>query len=181
MNYEQHNRPEMNLVPVGLVKSPIKTPSIKISKDNLELKPSVEELKKLQKEIDNTISEILIFKKWEPLLKGIDGFSHILVLYWPHLIDPEKRKLEQVHPMGREEIPIQGIFATCSPARPNPVLVSAVQLIRQEKNKLIVKGFEAVDNSPIIDIKPYSVHYMKKENLRFPKWMRKIYKEFGID
>lgn len=126
------------------------------------------------KKIENTLSEILIFESWNPLLKGIETFPHILVLYWPHLIDLERRKLEQVHPMGRKEIPLQGIFATCSPARPNPILVSAIELVRRGKNKLIVKGLEAVDQSSVIDIKPYNINYMKKENLRFPEWMQEI-------
>ncbi len=170
----------MDLEPVGIVKSPIKTPNLATTKDNLELKPSMDQLKKQHKKIEETLSEILVFEEWEPLLKGIEGFSHVLVLYWPHLIDPEKRKLEQVHPMGRKDIPMQGIFATCSPARPNPVLVSAVPLIRMKKNSLIVKGFEAVDQSPVIDIKPYSTHYMKKENSRSPEWMENINQELGI-
>ncbi len=176
---ENENWPEMNLVPVGIVQSPIKTPSLAATKDNIRLTPSLEELKKQHKKIAETLSEIRIFEKWTPLLKGIDAFSHVLVLYWPHLIDPEKRKLEQVHPMGRKEIPLQGIFSTCSPARPNPVLVSAVPLVRREKNTLIVKGFEAVDQSPVIDIKPYSIHYMQKENIKVPEWMEKINKEFS--
>ena len=180
MNQEQYNGPEMNLIPVGLVQSPLKTPSMGATKNNLKLKDSMEKLKKQHKEIENTLSEILIFDPWLPLLKGIEEFSHILVLYWPHLIGPEGRKLEQVHPMGRKDILQQGIFATCSPARPNPILVSAVELVRREKNKLIVKGFEAVDQSPVIDIKPYSVNYLKKENLRFPEWMQKINAELDV-
>ena len=169
----------MNLEPVGIVKSPIKTPTLAATKDNLELKPSLEELKKQHQKLQETLTEILIFEQWEPLLKGVEAFSHVLILYWPHLIDPEKRRLEQVHPMGREDIPVQGIFATCSPARPNPVLVSAVPLVSREKNKLIVKGFEAVDQSPVIDIKPYNANYMQKENLKVPEWMEKINQEFA--
>ncbi|MFH2092109.1 MAG: tRNA (N6-threonylcarbamoyladenosine(37)-N6)-methyltransferase TrmO [Pseudomonadota bacterium] len=180
MENQQYHWPEMNLVPVGIVKSPIKTPNLRTTKDNIKLTPSLDELKKQHTEIAQTLSEIQVFEKWEPLLNGIEAFSHVLVLYWPHLIDPEKRKLEQVHPMGRTQIPLQGIFATCSPARPNPILVSALTLVRREKNKLIVQGFEAVDQSPVIDIKPYSIHYMQKENLRFPEWMEKINKELGI-
>lgn len=180
MNQEQYNWPEMNLTPVGIVQSPLETPSLGTTKDNLTQKTSMEELKKQQKQIENTLGNILIFEPWKTLLKGIEDFSHILVLYWPHLIDPERRNLQQVHPMGREDIPLQGVFATCSPARPNPILVSAVELVRRDKNKLIVKGLEAVDQSPVIDIKPYNINYMKKENLRFPEWMQKINAELVI-
>ena len=180
MNTKLPPWPEMNITPVGIVHSPIKIPNLTTTKDNLRLKPPLAEFKKQHEEIKQTLSELLIFEKFAPLLKGIDAFSHVLVLYWPHLLDPEKRSLEQVHPMGRVDIPVQGIFATCSPARPNPVLVSAVQLVGREKNKLFVKGFEAVDQSPIIDIKPYNANYMTKEDLKVPEWMRKMNQEFGI-
>ncbi len=177
---EHDTWPEMNLVPVGIVKSPIKTPTMRPTDKNLENAHSMADFKRKHRELENTLVEIQIFKPWEPLLKGIEAFSHILVIYWPHLIDPERRKLQQVHPMGRQEIPLQGIFATCSPARPNPVLVSAVPLVERKANTLIVKGLEAVDQSPVIDIKPYSAHYMQKEGLRFPEWMQKINQELGI-
>lgn len=177
---KQFNWPAMNLVPVGIVNSPLKTPTMRANDENLENAHSMEDFKKKHQELENTLVEIQVFKPWEPLLKGIEAFSHILVLYWPHLIAPERRKLQQVHPMGRQEIPLQGIFATCSPARPNPILVSAVPLVGRKANTLIVKGFEAVDQSPVIDIKPYSAHYMQKEGLRFPEWMQKINQELGI-
>lgn len=179
-NRKLYNWPEMNLVPVGIVKSDLKTPTMRSTDDNLENNHSAESFKKKQAEIENALSEIQVFQPWEPLLKGIEAFSHILVIYWPHLIDPERRNLQQVHPMGRKEIPLQGIFATCSPARPNPVLVSAVPLVKREGTRLIVRGFEAVDQSPVIDIKPYSAHYMKKDGLRFPEWMENINRELGI-
>ncbi len=164
--------PEMILAPVGRVKSPIKTPSLKANRDDLA--PGLtrgDTLKKEQARIRDTISEITIFDPWTVLLKGLEAFSHILVLYWPHLISLEKRKITQVHPMGDKTIPKQGIFATCSPARPNPVLVSAVRLVSIKGNLLTVKGLEAVDNSPVIDIKPYTPHYMGVDGLRIAEWM----------
>ena len=109
----------MHLTPVGLVQNSLKKPTLGATKDNLTSKASAEEIKKHHKEIENTLSDILIFEPWHPLLKGIEAFSHILVLYWPHLIDPERRNLKQVHPMGNKEIPLQGIFAHLQPG-PTP-------------------------------------------------------------
>lgn len=83
--------------------------------------------------------------------------------------------------MGRKDLPVQGIFSTCSPARPNPVLVSAVPLLERKGNILKVKGLEAVDQSPVIDIKPYVKTYYWVENLSVPEWMITIHKELGID
>lgn len=130
MNQKQYNWPEMNLTPVGVFLSLLKTLTLRATKDNLKLKPLMEELKNQHKKIENTLSEILIFDSGNPLLKGIETFSHILV--------------------------------------------SAIELVRREINKLIVKGLEALDQSRVIDIKPYNINYMKKEGLRFPEWMQKI-------
>ncbi len=170
----KNNWPEIILKPVGKIISPLTVPTLKATQDSLEPESNLKTLRKEQEKIQNTISEIQIFKSSTNRLKGIEAFSHILVLYWPHLIDPEKRKLEQVHPMGRKDIEKQGIFATCSPARPNPVLVSAVPLIQRQGNTLKVRGLEAVNNSPVIDIKPYSPHYLMVENLHLPEWMATI-------
>ncbi len=177
MDQTHYNWPDMHLTPVGVVRSPLKIPSLGTTKDNLRCEPSAATFKKQHAAIRDTLSEILIFEPWTPLLEGIEGFSHILVLYWPHLVPSERRKLEKVHPMGREDIPLQGIFATCSPARPNPILVSAVELVQRGKGTLTVKGLEAVDQSPLIDIKPYNVNYMKKEHLRSPQWMQQLHAE----
>jgi len=161
----------MILDPIGKVVSPLTIPSLKTADDDLEPEVARKNLRKEHEKIQNTISRIHVFEDSANRLKGIEAFSHILVLYWPHLIDPEKRHLEQVHPMGRQDIEKQGIFATCSPARPNPILVSAVALEERQGNILMVKGLEAVDNSPVIDIKPYSSHYLVVDNLKIPDWM----------
>ena len=83
--------------------------------------------------------------------------------------------------MGRKDLPLQGIFATCSPVRPNPVLVSAVRLLERTGNVLKVKGLDAVDGSPVIDIKPYVLPYYGVENSTVPEWMIKIHRDLGID
>jgi tRNA-Thr(GGU) m(6)t(6)A37 methyltransferase TsaA len=122
---------------------------------------------------------VAINPKLSEILDGIEGFSHILVLYWPHLVPEKRRKLQKVHPMGRKDIPRQGIFATCSPARPNPVLVTAVRLLERNGNVLRVQGLEAVDGSPVVDIKPYNPRYYRVENPIVPEWMKKLQDEIS--
>jgi len=80
--------------------------------------------------------------------------------------------------MGRKDLPEKGIFSTCSPARPNPVLVSTVRLLAREANTLRVQGLEAVDGSPIIDVKPFVRTLHGTENPSIPDWMKKIHAEF---
>jgi tRNA-Thr(GGU) m(6)t(6)A37 methyltransferase TsaA len=177
----QNHLSPMQLTPVGEVHSEIKTPILLAGESDIELQERLEKIREYHQQVENNICELFIFPQWFDLLDGIDGFSHILVLYWPHLIDPKRRNLRKVHPMGRKDLPLQGIFATCSPARPNPVLVSAVSLLERTGNIIKVKGLEAVDGSPIVDIKPYSKSYYGVDNPTVPEWMAQIHKDLGID
>jgi len=181
MNDNQNRLVPMHLTPVGEVRSEIKTPLLLAGESDIELQERMEKIREYHRRIENSICELFIFPQWAELLDGLDGFSHILVLYWPHLIDPQRRNLRKVHPMGRKDLPLQGIFATCSPARPNPVLLSAVPLLERIGNVIKVKGLEAVDGSPIIDIKPYTWSYCGVDNPAVPEWMHQIQKDLGID
>jgi len=82
-----------------------------------------------------------------------------------------------VHPMGRADIPKTGIFSTCSPARPNPVLATVVRLHARRGNVLEVTGLDAVDGSPLIDIKPYVPSHYPQADVRVPAWMEELMKE----
>ena len=177
MDNTEKNILPMVLTAVGEVRSEIKAPILLAGQSDLELQERMEKIRKHHKLVENNICDLVIYSQWEELLDGIEDFTHILVLYWPHLIDPKRRNLKKVHPMGRKDLPLQGIFATCSPARPNPVLVSAVPLLERNGNTLKVKGFEAVDKSPIIDIKPYLKSYYGADNSKVPNWMAKIQRE----
>jgi tRNA (adenine37-N6)-methyltransferase len=180
MKIDEYNWPEMLLTPIGMVKSDIKTPMLTAGNSDLELQDRMEQIREYQRKVQACVCELTIFPQWEELLDGIEGFSHVLVLYWPHLIDPERRTLRKVHPMGRKDLSRQGIFATCSPARPNPVLVSAVPLLERHGNILKVRGLEAVDGSPVIDIKPYATYYYGAENATVPEWMAQLRREMEM-
>ena len=128
------------LIPVGIVSSPVKKPVLRADEEGISQEEQDVDVTEHHRKRKTTISEIWINPELEGILDGIDGFSHIMVLYWPHLVDEERRKLLKVHPMGRKDIPRQGIYATCSPARPNPVLVTAVRLLERRDNMLRVQG-----------------------------------------
>lgn len=96
------------------------------------------------------ISQIEVFKEFEEGLQDIEGFSHIIVIYWFH-------KSQGYHLLVRtpwDETP-HGLFATRSPHRPCPLALTVVELVAREKNVLKVKGLDAIDGSPLLDIKPY--------------------------
>ena len=87
----------------------------------------------------------------------------------------------KIHPMGRSELPLKGIFATCSPARPNPVLINAVELLQRNGNVLRAKGLEAVNGTPLLDIKPYAPMYFRVDAPRLPEWMTSLVQEITED
>jgi len=167
--------------PVGVVRSPLQDPVLRVGPRGLEHQgdraggPDTG-----PPDFRYVTSEIQILPGFEDLLDGVDGFSHLLVVFWAHRVPPEGRTLKKVHPMGMKEYPAQGIFATCSPARPNPLLVNAVELVRRDGNVLSVTGLEAVDGSPVVDLKPYVPLYFRVDApVRLPEWMERILRRFA--
>jgi tRNA-Thr(GGU) m(6)t(6)A37 methyltransferase TsaA len=173
-NLDHYNNEEITIRPVGYIRSDLKTPSLKAKGKDIELEKSLQQAAKEAKAIRSLVSELIINPELEGILDGLEDFSHALVLYWPHFLTSEGRSLIKVRPMGYKEFPLVGVFSTCSPARPNPVLVTAVQVIERTNNVLKVKGLDAVDGSPIIDIKPYTRNHLSVENLKVSDWMNKI-------
>ncbi|MBN1136539.1 MAG: tRNA (N6-threonylcarbamoyladenosine(37)-N6)-methyltransferase TrmO [Anaerolineae bacterium] len=100
--------------------------------------------------------EIEIDSAWAEALDGLDGFSHVWVVWWldraPARYTPGSL---HIHPQGREEIPKVGLFATRSPRRLNPIAITAVRLLERQGNRLHVLGLDAYVGSPILDLKPY--------------------------
>jgi tRNA-Thr(GGU) m(6)t(6)A37 methyltransferase TsaA len=96
------------------------------------------------------ISQIEVFKEFEEGLKDVEGFSHIIVIFWFH-------KSQGYHLLVKtpwDDI-LHGLFATRSPHRPCPLGLTVVELMGREKNTLKVKGLDAIDGTPLLDIKPY--------------------------
>ena len=164
---------EMQLRPVGVVRSPLKEPSLVADSGDLARRSRVTRAIESQR----VISEMVIDSDLAGILDGIEGFSHLLVLYWAHLVLPEGRSIIKAHPMGRKELPLVGIFATCSPARPNTICAIVVRLLEHKGNVLKVEGLDALDGSPIVDIKPYIRSYYHADNVKIADWMLRIERE----
>jgi len=166
---------EIKLNPVGFVRSDVKEPSLvarsgDLNRGNEDRRPS---------HSFESVSELVIDSSYAGILDGIEDFSHLLVLYWAHCVEPEGRSLTKVHPMGRKDLPLVGVFSTCSPARPNPVLVIAVRLLERDGFVLRVKGLDAVDGSPVLDIKPYLPSYYAIKDVKLSDWMSRILSEMN--
>jgi tRNA-Thr(GGU) m(6)t(6)A37 methyltransferase TsaA len=99
------------------------------------------------------IMRIEIFKEYAEGLEGIEQHTHISVLYWMHKLTREDRKKLKVQPRADPTKPLTGVFALRSPMRPNPIGLTKVELIKKEENTLFVRGLDALDGTPVIDIK----------------------------
>jgi tRNA-Thr(GGU) m(6)t(6)A37 methyltransferase TsaA len=121
-----------------------------------------------------TEARVRIFPEFCEGLREINAFSHLIVLYWIHLRDKkEERRTLQVFPR-RHSVDVKvGVFACRSPSRPNPIGLCVVELIKIEECTLTVKGLDALEASPIIDIKPYIPRADSVPNARVPKWTSK--------
>ncbi len=103
---------------------------------------------------------------------GLEGFSHVDVLFWCHENDtPAERKTLRVHPRRDPANPLTGVFATRSPRRPNPIAVSRCRILSVDGRRIRVDALDARDGSPIIDIKCHIPDSLPPEDVRLPAWV----------
>ena len=122
---------------------------------------------------ETALHRLVLDPQWTPALEGIEEFSHLFVLFWLHGIREEVRL--HVHPEDRQDLPEVGLFCTRTPRRPNPVGLQVVELIAHEGNVLTVRCLDALDGSPVLDIKPYLPGGDAVAGARTPEWLRKLW------
>jgi len=105
--------------------------------------------------------KVEVFKKYEKALTDIEGFSHIYILYYFHKHTGFK---QMVKPFLDEKE--HGLFATRHFNRPNPIGISIVELLKREENILTVKQIDVLDNTPLLDIKPYIPLFDRRNDVR---------------
>ncbi|MFX1378627.1 MAG: tRNA (N6-threonylcarbamoyladenosine(37)-N6)-methyltransferase TrmO [Promethearchaeota archaeon] len=120
------------------------------------------------------ISKIIINKNLTKALDGITDFSHIYVIFW---MDRVKNTTYLHHPSKNQKSAPLGIFATRAPIHPNPIGLTLVELINRDDNVLCVKGLDAYDKTPVLDIKPFPDWEHGKcitvEDYSVPNWLEK--------
>jgi len=115
---------------------------------------------------------IEVFDEYADGLLGLDGFSHIYVLYWFDQNDsPEKRRTLQVHPRKDPANPLTGVFATHSPRRPNLIALTRCRIRAIRGNRIEIDEIDAYDKSPVIDIKCYIPDVVPEADVRLPGWV----------
>jgi len=122
------------------------------------------------------VSRIVLRRGLLKALDGLEDFSHVLVLFYMHQVSGRESRVLKVHPRGRVDLPLVGVFATRTAFRPNPIGLTVVELLRVEENVLVVRGLDAFDGTPVLDVKPYDSWDMVLE-AKVPEWHRKLHRE----
>jgi tRNA-Thr(GGU) m(6)t(6)A37 methyltransferase TsaA len=113
-----------------------------------------------------------IFEDYSDGLLGLEGFSHINVLFWFHENDtPDKRAVLQVHPRRDEQNPLTGVFATHSPVRPNLIGLTRCKILSIDGNRIIIEDIDALGGTPVIDIKCFIPHSGEDSEVQVPDWV----------
>jgi tRNA-Thr(GGU) m(6)t(6)A37 methyltransferase TsaA len=114
-------------------------------------------------------SDLIFRGDLEGALDGIEAYSHVIVVFAFHLV-PEEARQVRLHPRGDVSLPEQGVLATRSQLRPSPIGVAVVPLVRRRRTILRVTGLDAIDGTPILDIKPYFPPYDSVPDAKVPDW-----------
>ena len=114
----------------------------------------------------------------EDALKGIREFSHLEIVFYFDQVSDDKIQYEARHPRNNKEYPEVGIFAQRGKNRPNKLGITTVELIETKERILIVKGLDAIDGTPIVDIKPVMKEFLPKGEVRQPDWSTDLMKNY---
>jgi len=110
-------------------------------------------------------------------LTGLEQFSHALVVFFMHVDPLDEAPTLIRRPRGREDMPMLGVFAQRGRMRPNPIGVTAVEIVRVADGTVVVRGLDAIDGTPVLDLKPYVPEFDRREAAT-PEWMTRLMKGY---
>lgn len=111
-------------------------------------------------------------------LAGLDGFSHAEVVFLFDRVTPERIETGARHPRGRADWPLTGIFAQRGKNRPNRLGVTVCRILRVDGTRLDVEGLDAINGSPVIDIKPVMREFLPREPVTQPDWVSELMAQY---
>lgn len=126
----------------------------------------------------HVVSEVVLDETFSDGLDGIEQFSHLLILFWMHRAAEAEPLRMRRRPQGRADMPEVGLFAQRARHRPNPIGVTAVKLLRRDKNRLVVEGLDAINGTPVVDVKPYVPAFDAVEAARVPEWVTRLMERY---
>lgn len=122
----------------------------------------------------DVVSTIYIREEYARGLEGIEGFSHAIILFLMHRASFDIAGDLARRPRGRCDMPQAGIFAQRARHRPNPIGVTAVRILERDGNSIRVQGLDAIDGTPVLDIKPYVPVFDRISDATIPEWMEQL-------
>jgi len=122
-------------------------------------------------------SDIVLRDDLKDGLTGLADFSHVIVVTYLHEAKfiPEKHLIRR--PRGLADMPLMGIFAQRAKDRPNPIGITAVRVVSVADGVLTVEGLDAIDGTPVLDVKPYYPAYDKR-NASVPEWVDRLMRDY---
>ena len=123
------------------------------------------------------VSTIVLEEEYYTGLKGLEDFSHVIIIYYLDKAEYEKEKHLQRRPQNREDMPLVGIFSQRGKDRPNTIGMTSVQIVSVDEKSITVRGLDAIDGTPVLDIKPYYPVYDKKE-ASVPEWVTRLMEHY---
>jgi len=111
-------------------------------------------------------------------LAGISDFSHVEILFHMDQVDPSKIEKTARHPRNNTEWPKVGIFAQRAKNRPNQIGTTVCKVLKVEGTKLHVEGLDAIDGSPVLDIKPWVTEFAPRGSVYQPKWISELMRQY---
>src|SRR5574342_58019 len=120
------------------------------------------------------LSRIELLPEYRAGLRGLGDFSHVLVVAWLHQahFDPARHLVRR--PRGLAEMPELGIFAQRAKDRPNPLGITVVRLLGVDATGVSVRGLDAIDGTPILDLKPYFPDFDSPPGATLPEWVARL-------
>jgi tRNA-Thr(GGU) m(6)t(6)A37 methyltransferase TsaA len=118
---------------------------------------------------------ITLAERFEPeALQGLEDFSHAEVLFFLDRVDPAAVGRGARHPRGNRAWPAVGIFAQRGKSRPNRIGSTICRVLRRDGRRLYVAELDALDGTPVLDIKPVMAEFLPREEVRQPAWSHEL-------
>jgi tRNA (adenine37-N6)-methyltransferase len=121
-------------------------------------------------ELDTSFTEEALFQ--------IEEFSHAEIIYYFHLVEDSKIETGARHPRNNMEFPRVGIFAQRGKNRPNRLGATIVKIIKCKGSRLFVQGLDAINGTPVLDIKPVMIEFLPREEIHQPEWAAELMKKY---
>ncbi|WP_291194069.1 SAM-dependent methyltransferase [Hyphomonas sp.] len=111
-------------------------------------------------------------------LFGLDAFSHAEIVFQFHLVPDGKIETGARRPRGNPDWPLVGIFAQRGKNRPNRIGVTVCRIVSVSGREIEVEGLDAIDGTPVLDIKPVMREFLPRGDIRQPDWSRELMKDY---